>query len=79
MTLLMAVPVVVLFILTALVSRFILHDHPHRKVLVGSIGLVASMSMYSSPLVAVVGSFFILQMDTKGQSLYNYKTTLISH
>ncbi|XP_078175222.1 nodulin MtN3 family protein isoform X2 [Carex rostrata] len=53
MTLLMAVPVVVLFILTALISRFILHDHPHRKVLVGSIGLVASMSMYSSPLVAV--------------------------
>ncbi|KAF3328619.1 bidirectional sugar transporter SWEET3b [Carex littledalei] len=53
MTLLMVVPVVLLFTLTALVSRFILYDHPHRKVLVGSIGLVASMSMYSSPLVAV--------------------------
>ncbi|KAJ1685181.1 hypothetical protein LUZ63_016571 [Rhynchospora breviuscula] len=53
MTLLMVIPVVVLFTLTALVSRIVLHDHHHRKVLVGSIGLVASMSMYSSPLVAV--------------------------
>lgn len=65
MALLLVVPVVVLFTLTAIVSRFVLHDHQHRKVLVGSIGLVASMSMYSSPLVAVVCSFLVL--------LYNFK------
>jgi len=53
---LMVVPVLVLFCMTAFVSSFVLHDHPHRKVFIGSIGLVASASMYGSPLVAVVGS-----------------------
>ncbi|KAJ0962997.1 hypothetical protein J5N97_028119 [Dioscorea zingiberensis] len=33
---------------------FALHDHHHRKMLIGSIGLVASTAMYGSPLVAVV-------------------------
>ncbi|XP_010925760.1 bidirectional sugar transporter SWEET3b [Elaeis guineensis] len=50
---LVALPVLVLFTVTAFVSSFVFHDHHHRKVFVGSIGLVASISMYSSPLVAV--------------------------
>ncbi|OAY70991.1 Bidirectional sugar transporter SWEET3b [Ananas comosus] len=50
---LMMVPVTVLFTMTVFVSSFLLHDHRQRKVFVGSIGLVASISMYSSPLIAV--------------------------
>ncbi|KAG1335179.1 bidirectional sugar transporter SWEET3-like [Cocos nucifera] len=49
----MVVPVLLLFTMTALVSSFVLHDHHHRKMFAGSVGLVASMSMYCAPLVAV--------------------------
>ncbi|KAG9448415.1 hypothetical protein H6P81_014543 [Aristolochia fimbriata] len=49
----LAASVLVVFVTTALVSAFALHDHHHRKVLVGSIGVLASVSMYCSPLVAV--------------------------
>ncbi|MQL82986.1 hypothetical protein Taro_015464, partial [Colocasia esculenta] len=48
-----AMAVAILFSVTALVSSFALRDHNHRKALVGSIGLVASVAMYGSPLVAV--------------------------
>ncbi|XP_020096878.1 bidirectional sugar transporter SWEET3b isoform X3 [Ananas comosus] len=54
---LMMVPVTVLFTMTVFVSSFLLHDHRHRKVFVGTIGLVASISMYSSPLIAVAPNF----------------------
>ncbi|KAL5984700.1 Bidirectional sugar transporter SWEET3b [Asimina triloba] len=50
---LVAVPVIATFCVTALVSAFALHDHHHRKVFVGSVGLVASVAMYSSPLVVM--------------------------
>ncbi|XP_026658742.2 bidirectional sugar transporter SWEET3b isoform X2 [Phoenix dactylifera] len=50
---LMVMPVIVLFTTTALVSSFVLQNHHHRKVFVGSIGLVASIFMYGSPLVAM--------------------------
>ncbi|KAM0939442.1 putative SWEET sugar transporter [Dioscorea sansibarensis] len=50
---LMVVPAIAVFSVTAIVSSFVLHDHHHRKILVGSVGLVASVSMYGSPLVAV--------------------------
>ncbi|MCL7037093.1 hypothetical protein MKW94_025674, partial [Papaver nudicaule] len=43
-----------LFCITASVSAFTLEDHRHRKMLVGCVGLVASVSMYASPLIAVV-------------------------
>ncbi|GJN06469.1 hypothetical protein PR202_ga24198 [Eleusine coracana subsp. coracana] len=33
-------------------SSFLIHTHHMRKVVVGSVGLVASVSMYSSPMVA---------------------------
>ncbi|KAL9240520.1 hypothetical protein vseg_014728 [Gypsophila vaccaria] len=49
----MTVPIVAGFGITALISAFLFHDHHQRKVFVGSIGLVASVAMYGSPLVAV--------------------------
>ncbi|XP_043716774.1 bidirectional sugar transporter SWEET3 [Telopea speciosissima] len=50
---LVAVPVITGICITALVSTFALHSHRQRKVFVGSVGLVASVAMYGSPLVAV--------------------------
>ncbi|XP_010521381.1 PREDICTED: bidirectional sugar transporter SWEET3 [Tarenaya hassleriana] len=47
------VPVMVAFAVTAAVSTAVFHDHHHRKIYVGSVGLVASVAMYGSPLVAV--------------------------
>lgn len=47
-------PVIALFCMTALISAFLFHDRHHRKVFVGTVGLVASSAMYGSPLVAVV-------------------------
>ncbi|KAL5221845.1 hypothetical protein ABZP36_026558 [Zizania latifolia] len=48
----MVLPVLAFFGLTAFLSSFLFHTHRMRKVFVGSIGLVASISMYSSPMVA---------------------------
>ncbi|XP_015878203.3 bidirectional sugar transporter SWEET3 [Ziziphus jujuba] len=45
--------VVIVFTTTALISAFVFHDHHHRKVFVGSVGVVASVAMYCSPLVVV--------------------------
>ncbi|KAF5731230.1 bidirectional sugar transport SWEET 3 [Tripterygium wilfordii] len=45
--------VIIGFCITAVISAFVLHDHHHRKIFVGSVGLVASVAMYGSPLVAV--------------------------
>lgn len=45
--------VIILFCITTTISTFVLRDHHHRKVFVGSVGLIASMSMYSSPLVVM--------------------------
>ncbi|KAL5568317.1 hypothetical protein UlMin_024892 [Ulmus minor] len=45
--------VVAIFTITAFTSAFVFHDHHHRKVFVGSVGLVASIAMYGSPLVVV--------------------------
>lgn len=47
------IPVILVFCITAFTSAFALHDHHHRKVFVGSVGLVASVAMYGSPLVVV--------------------------
>lgn len=46
-------PIILVFCMTAIISAFAFHDHHHRKVFVGSFGLVASIVMYGSPLVAV--------------------------
>ncbi|KAL6627182.1 hypothetical protein ACP70R_030908 [Stipagrostis hirtigluma subsp. patula] len=48
----MVAPVLTFFGLTAFLSIFLFHTHHMRKVFVGSIGFVASISMYSSPMVA---------------------------
>ncbi|KAL5568319.1 hypothetical protein UlMin_024894 [Ulmus minor] len=45
--------VVAIFTITAFTSAFVFHDHHHRKVFVGSVGLAASIAMYGSPLVVV--------------------------
>ncbi|KAK7353325.1 hypothetical protein VNO80_18770 [Phaseolus coccineus] len=48
-----AIPVVLVFCIIAAVSAFAFHDSRHRKLLVGSIGLVVSVTLYGSPLVAM--------------------------
>ncbi|KAF7830673.1 bidirectional sugar transporter SWEET3 [Senna tora] len=48
-----AIPVMVVFCIIALVSTFAFHDNRHRKLLVGSIGLVVSVALYASPLVVM--------------------------
>ncbi|CAD6233243.1 unnamed protein product [Miscanthus lutarioriparius] len=48
----LVLPVLALFALAAALSSFMAHTHHMRKVFVGSVGLVASISMYSSPMVA---------------------------
>ncbi|XP_022734187.1 bidirectional sugar transporter SWEET3-like [Durio zibethinus] len=48
-----ATTVILLFSITAIISAFVFHDHHHRKVFVGTVGLVASVAMYASPLVVV--------------------------
>ena len=50
--------IIAVFVGTALISGFVLHDHHRRKVFVGSTGLVASIALYSSPLVAMVSLIF---------------------
>ncbi|CAN0891804.1 Bidirectional sugar transporter SWEET3 [Linum grandiflorum] len=47
------VPVILAFSIMATVSAFMLRDHHLRKVFVGTVGVVASAAMYSSPLVAM--------------------------
>ncbi|KAI3948627.1 hypothetical protein MKW98_027693 [Papaver atlanticum] len=53
MVCLLLLHVLMVFCTTASVSAFALKDHRHRKVLVGCVGLVASVSMYASPLIVV--------------------------
>ncbi|KAH7856140.1 hypothetical protein Vadar_033179 [Vaccinium darrowii] len=50
---LMTVPVILVFLITATISAILLHNHHHRKVFVGSVGLTASVAMTSSPLVVM--------------------------
>ncbi|CAH2070146.1 unnamed protein product [Thlaspi arvense] len=47
------VPVIVVFGLTTAISAVVFDDHRHRKSFVGSVGLVASVSMYGSPLIVM--------------------------
>lgn len=51
--------VILVFCLTAILSAFVFHDHHHRKMFVGSIGLAASIAMYGSPLVVMVSNFLL--------------------
>lgn len=47
------IPVILVFATTAIVSTFVFDDHHHRKVFTGSVGLIASVAMYGSPLVVM--------------------------
>ncbi|KAI3735384.1 hypothetical protein L6452_14880 [Arctium lappa] len=49
----MTTAVIIIFSITALISTYVLHDHHTRKELVGSVGLIASVAMYGSPLVVM--------------------------
>ncbi|XP_042002538.1 bidirectional sugar transporter SWEET3-like [Salvia splendens] len=49
----MTLPVLLLSCSVVLISTFVFHDHHHRKAFVGSVGLVAWVAMYGSPLVVV--------------------------
>ncbi|KAL2226979.1 bidirectional sugar transporter SWEET3b [Sesamum indicum] len=49
----LTIPVLLVSCLVAILSAFVFHDHHHRKAFVGSVGLVASVAMYGSPLVVV--------------------------
>ncbi|KAI3517711.1 hypothetical protein L1887_16928 [Cichorium endivia] len=49
----MTTVVILIFSTTALISTYMLHDHPTRKKLVGTVGLAASVGMYASPLVVM--------------------------
>ncbi|WMV20677.1 hypothetical protein MTR67_014062, partial [Solanum verrucosum] len=49
----MVVPIILICVATGIISTFVVHEHQRRKVFVGSIGLVASIAMYASPLVVV--------------------------
>lgn len=49
----MVVPIILICVATGIISTFVFHEHRRRKVFVGSIGLVASIAMYASPLVVV--------------------------
>jgi solute carrier family 50 (sugar transporter) len=53
----LVLPALALFGLTAALSSFAAHTHRARKAFVGSVGLVASVSMYTSPMVAAVSIY----------------------
>ncbi|WCJ36796.1 Bidirectional sugar transporter SWEET3 [Euphorbia peplus] len=47
------VPVILYFAIAVCVPTFVFHDHHHRKLFTGSIGLLSSVGMYASPLVVM--------------------------
>ncbi|PIN27141.1 hypothetical protein CDL12_00096 [Handroanthus impetiginosus] len=49
----LTIPVLLISSLVVILSAFIFHDHHYRKAFVGSVGLVACVGMYGSPLVAM--------------------------
>ncbi|ERN08935.1 hypothetical protein AMTR_s00015p00257420, partial [Amborella trichopoda] len=51
--LIMTLSILVVFGISAFASSFALHEHRPRKMLVGTVGMAASATMYSAPLVAV--------------------------
>ncbi|XP_074365137.1 bidirectional sugar transporter SWEET3b-like [Apium graveolens] len=50
---LLATSITLLFVVCTTLSVVVFHEHHYRKVFIGSIGLVASVAMYCSPLVVV--------------------------
>ncbi|KAI0524145.1 hypothetical protein KFK09_003509 [Dendrobium nobile] len=51
--LMLLLTIITVFLITAFVSKFKMHDHETRRKFVGSIGTAASIAMYASPLAAL--------------------------
>ncbi|KAK1415209.1 hypothetical protein QVD17_30982 [Tagetes erecta] len=49
----MTTAMIIFFSIIALISTYVFHDHKTRKQLVGGVGLIASVTMYASPLVVM--------------------------
>ncbi|XP_057950459.1 bidirectional sugar transporter SWEET3b [Malania oleifera] len=49
----MVLPAIFLFCATVIISVYVLHDHRHRKMFVGSLGIAAAIALYAAPLVVV--------------------------
>ncbi|KAL7254231.1 hypothetical protein ACSBR1_008601 [Camellia fascicularis] len=70
-----AIPVILIFCITATISTFAFHDHHNRKVFVGTIGLVASVVMYDSHLVVVYMKMAIINEPAKWEIEKNGEKT----
>ncbi|KAK9994705.1 hypothetical protein SO802_024408 [Lithocarpus litseifolius] len=46
-------PGIVAICITMVISAFVFHDHHHRKIFIGSVGLLVAATMYGSPLVVM--------------------------
>ncbi|KAK7839577.1 bidirectional sugar transporter sweet3 [Quercus suber] len=46
-------PGIVVICITIVISAFVFHDHRHRKIFTGSVGLLVAAAMYGSPLVVM--------------------------
>ncbi|OEL38692.1 Bidirectional sugar transporter SWEET3b [Dichanthelium oligosanthes] len=74
----LVIPVLTLFGLTAFFSSFMVQTHRMRKIFVGSVGLVASISMYSSPMFSNVFIAVFLKMDFSELNLYLQKQVIMT-
>ena len=55
----MVVGVFVMFGTIAIISLGVVHPHEQKKVLVGTVGMIATASLYVSPLSVIVSIFYI--------------------
>ena len=51
--------VFVMFVTIAIISLCVVHDHEHKKVLVGTVGMIATVILYASPLSIIVSILYI--------------------
>ena len=54
-----AAGVFVMFATIAIISFCVVHDHEHKKVLVGTVGIIATVILYASPLSIIVSILYI--------------------
>ncbi|KAK3213051.1 hypothetical protein Dsin_017757 [Dipteronia sinensis] len=66
------IPVLLMFVITSAISVLVFHNHHNWKEFVGSVGLVACVAMYGSPLVVVVSTqLYILNRQTIRSIIYD--------
>ena len=51
--------VFVIFVTIEIISLCVVHDHEHKKVLVGTVGMIAIFILYASPLSIIVSILYI--------------------